>query len=86
MSFFGLIVGIGIGMFLFYKPNQIQSDRVSNMITQSPTISFNNCTFCGNHKDNVKTLIVGATASICNDCVELCEDLIMAQNIEKLDK
>lgn len=37
------------------------------------------CSFCGNHKDVVKKLIVGDTVAICNECIDLCNNL-MSQN------
>lgn len=37
---------------------------------------LNHCTFCGLHKDKVKKLIVSENVSICDNCVELCHDLI----------
>jgi len=38
--------------------------------------TFNHCNFCGKHKDTVKKLIVGDHVGICNECVELCQDLL----------
>jgi ATP-dependent Clp protease ATP-binding subunit ClpX len=35
------------------------------------------CSFCGNHKDVVKKLIVGDDVAICSDCIELCSQLII---------
>jgi ATP-dependent Clp protease ATP-binding subunit ClpX len=37
------------------------------------------CSFCGKHKDSVTKLIVGGTAAICNECVNLCENLLQDQ-------
>jgi ATP-dependent Clp protease ATP-binding subunit ClpX len=37
---------------------------------------LNHCSFCGNHKDAVKKLIVGEDVAICSDCIELCNNLI----------
>jgi ATP-dependent Clp protease ATP-binding subunit ClpX len=34
------------------------------------------CSFCGKHKDNVQKLIVSDTVAICNECVDLCQDLL----------
>ena len=34
------------------------------------------CSFCGKTEDQVKRLIEGPSAYICNECVELCVDLI----------
>ena len=40
------------------------------------TDNQNTCSFCGKHKDAVAKLIVGVDVAICNECVELCEDLL----------
>ena len=37
---------------------------------------FNHCNFCGKHKDQVKKLIVGDHVGICNECVDLCQELL----------
>lgn len=37
---------------------------------------LNHCSFCGNHKDKVKKLIVGEDVAICSDCIDLCTQLI----------
>lgn len=37
---------------------------------------LSHCSFCGNHRDKVKKLIVGEDAAICSDCVELCDHLM----------
>jgi ATP-dependent Clp protease ATP-binding subunit ClpX len=35
------------------------------------------CSFCGKHRDAVKKLIVGDTVAICNECVDLCQTLLV---------
>lgn len=39
-------------------------------------IHFQECSFCGKHKNVVKKLIVGDKTAICSDCVELCTELL----------
>lgn len=39
--------------------------------------TLNHCSFCGNHKDIVKKLIVSENVAICNDCIDLCNQLIV---------
>lgn len=39
-------------------------------------LHFQECSFCGKHKNIVKKLIVGESTAICNDCVEMCVDLL----------
>lgn len=34
------------------------------------------CTFCGKTKDQVKRLIAGPDVYICNDCIDMCNDLL----------
>lgn len=34
------------------------------------------CSFCGKAKSDVKQLIAADDANICNECIELCTDLI----------
>jgi ATP-dependent Clp protease ATP-binding subunit ClpX len=34
------------------------------------------CDFCGNSKDAVGKLVVGDSVAICNECVDLCQELI----------
>ena len=41
-----------------------------------PNESIDTCSFCGKHKDVVAKLIVGDSVSICNECVDLCQDLL----------
>ncbi|WP_434352860.1 ATP-dependent protease ATP-binding subunit ClpX [Psychrobacter sp. HD31] len=47
-------------------------------IDEQPT-----CSFCGKSKDEVKQLIAAEDANICNECIELCTDLI--ENGDELD-
>jgi ATP-dependent Clp protease ATP-binding subunit ClpX len=39
--------------------------------------SIYNCSFCGKHKDAVTKLIVGENVAICNECVDLCQNLLV---------
>ena len=34
------------------------------------------CSFCGKNEDQVKRLVAGPGVYICNECVELCFDII----------
>ena len=34
------------------------------------------CSFCGKRQDEVAKLIAGPTVFICNECVDLCQDII----------
>ncbi|MGA1846168.1 ATP-dependent Clp protease ATP-binding subunit ClpX [Deferribacter abyssi] len=43
------------------------------------------CSFCGKHQDEVKKLIAGPNVYICDECVELCSE-ILQEDISKEDK
>ena len=34
------------------------------------------CSFCGKHQDQVRRLIAGPGAYICNECVQLCMSIL----------
>ena len=39
--------------------------------------SINHCSFCSKHKDQVGKLIVSHKVAICNECVDLCQSLLV---------
>jgi ATP-dependent Clp protease ATP-binding subunit ClpX len=41
------------------------------------------CSFCGKSQNEVQKLIAGSTAFICNECVELCHDVVQREKIDK---
>lgn len=62
-----------------------RDDRTENLI----------CSFCGKSQDEVKKLIAGPTVYICDECIELCNDIIaeeskleqaMSPDVKKLPK
>jgi ATP-dependent Clp protease ATP-binding subunit ClpX len=40
------------------------------------------CDFCGKSKEEVEKLIVGDQAAICNDCVDLCIDILKDEKVK----
>jgi ATP-dependent Clp protease ATP-binding subunit ClpX len=42
-----------------------------------------NCDFCGKSKKDVEKLIVSENSAICNDCVDLCVDILKDEKIKK---
>ena len=42
------------------------------------------CDFCGKSKEDVEKLIVGEHAAICNDCIDLCVDILDDEKIKKI--
>ena len=41
------------------------------------TNTIDHCSFCAKHKDQVVKLIVGHNVSICNECVDFCQELLI---------
>src|SRR5262249_20380892 len=44
------------------------------------------CSFCGKSQHEVRKLIAGPTVFICDECVELCMDIIREENKSSLMK
>jgi ATP-dependent Clp protease ATP-binding subunit ClpX len=44
------------------------------------------CSFCGKNQHEVRKLIAGPTVFICDECVELCKDIIGEENKSSLVK
>ena len=38
------------------------------------------CSFCGKNQSDVKKLIAGPSVFICDECVELCNDIIKEES------
>ena len=43
------------------------------------------CSFCGKSQDDVKQLIAGPTVFICDECVRLCMDIVVAEQLTSVD-
>jgi ATP-dependent Clp protease ATP-binding subunit ClpX len=43
--------------------------------------TIDTCNFCGKHKDAVAKLIVADSVAICNECVELCQTLMVEEPV-----
>jgi ATP-dependent Clp protease ATP-binding subunit ClpX len=44
------------------------------------------CSFCGKSQDEVKRLIAGPTAYICDECIDLCNDIILEEGAAEQTK
>src|SRR5437868_11980872 len=44
------------------------------------------CSFCGKSQHEVRKLIAGPTVFICDECVELCADIVSEENKSSLAK
>jgi len=50
----------------------------------TPAPSNLHCSFCGKSQDEVRKLIAGPTVYICDECIDLCNDII-AEEIDQED-
>jgi ATP-dependent Clp protease ATP-binding subunit ClpX len=41
------------------------------------------CSFCGKFEDSVAKLISGPAVHICNECVELCNEILAAETPQR---
>ena len=41
------------------------------------------CSFCGKSQDEVKRLIAGPTVYICDECIDLCNDIILEEGVNE---
>lgn len=41
------------------------------------------CSFCGRQDDDPGRIIAGANANICDDCIQMCNSMLVAQNRER---
>ena len=57
-------------------------NKVSSGETKKPL----HCTFCGKSQHEVRKLIAGPTVFICDECVELCMDIVGEENKSSLAK
>ena len=56
------------------------------MAVQSLSKNTLHCSFCGKSQHEVRKLIAGPTVFICDECLELCMDIIRQENKSSLVK
>lgn len=47
-----------------------------------PKQTNHSCDFCGRSKEDVEKLIVGEHAAICNDCIDLCVNILIDEKVK----
>jgi hypothetical protein len=55
---------------------RIEADLATKKLVQPRSSSVLYCSFCGKAQHEVSKLIAGRDASICDECVGLCDDLV----------
>src|SRR6266478_1488800 len=63
----------------------LRGSEMSN-VSSGETKKLLLCSFCGKNQHEVHKLIAGPTVYICNECVELCMDIISEENKSSLVK
>jgi hypothetical protein len=58
------------------KPDKIKRDRPSHTDWSHEGKLQGVCSFCGKKQDQVKTLVAGINAYICNECIEVANEVI----------
>ena len=43
------------------------------------------CSFCGKNQDQVRKLVAGPGVYICDECIELCNEIIEEELVEEVD-
>lgn len=47
-------------------------------------MSAHHCTFCGKGDDDVACLVAGPKVMICDECVDLCVDIVAENRLKRL--
>lgn len=53
-----------------------KAKKYDQLIKLFPESSTLHCTFCRKRQEDVKKLVAGPAAFICNECVTLCNEII----------
>jgi ClpX C4-type zinc finger/AAA domain (Cdc48 subfamily) len=74
--------------YVVLKRPGVRYQRKARMskVTGSDTKNTLYCSFCGKSQHEVRKLIAGPTVFICDECVELCKDIIQEENKSSLMK
>src|SRR3546814_13223343 len=75
-------------LFRSYSQNAIREERPKGMTEDRQGRSGDSskilyCSFCGKSQHEVRKLIAGPSVFICDECVELCNDIIREELEEK---
>lgn len=55
------------------------------MVTKIEERNILRCSFCGKFQESVEKLIAGPSVYICNECVDLCYDLLVDEGVDKFN-
>jgi class 3 adenylate cyclase len=72
-------------MALFSRENKA-ADGAGGTGARGPSPSTLYCSFCGKSQHEVRKLIAGPTVFICDECIEICGDIVFESGISKRQK
>ena len=44
------------------------------------------CSFCGKSQDEVKKLIAGPSVYICDECIDLCNEIVQEDRLQEIEE
>jgi hypothetical protein len=81
-TFWGRIALVGVELAAARRPIPSRASALSFSTRENPLY----CSFCGKSQHEVRKFIAGPTVFICDECVELCLDIIGEENKSSLTK
>lgn len=54
--------------------------QVPQFADESKTVT---CSFCGKNQEEVRKVIAGPSVHICNECVNLCDEILVKENVKE---
>jgi Pyruvate/2-oxoacid:ferredoxin oxidoreductase delta subunit len=56
--------------------------QVPQFADESKTVT---CSFCGKNQQEVRKVIAGPSVHICNECVNLCDEILVKENVKETE-
>jgi Pyruvate/2-oxoacid:ferredoxin oxidoreductase delta subunit len=56
--------------------------QVPQFADESKTVT---CSFCGKNQQEVRKVIAGPSVHICNECVNLCDEILVKENVKEAE-
>jgi Pyruvate/2-oxoacid:ferredoxin oxidoreductase delta subunit len=56
--------------------------QVPQFADESKTVA---CSFCGKNQQEVRKVIAGPSVHICNECVNLCDEILVKENVKEAE-
>ena len=63
------------------EPSSQQDAHVTTTSSKGPKVPYR-CSFCGKSQEQVRKLIAGQGVYICDECINLCQEIIEEEMLE----